>query len=83
MRGKKRHKSDYKGKGQKNSQPAQTGSRKKFKPLPLKILILDLVFLAVIQMLADGEMITEMVGSVATVAGAIALMIALYVQLRD
>lgn len=84
MRGKKRHKTAQQQQSQKAKEPLQPqGTTKKFKPAIRKVLILDLIFLAVVQMLTNGEIIGVQAGNMATIVGAVTLLGAMIVQFKE
>lgn len=56
---------------------------KKFKPLARNILLLDLVVLAVVQILMGNGTITEETGNTLALAGLVGIMLALYIQFTD
>lgn len=58
----------------------QTEKRKKFNPAARNLLWLDLIFLAVCQILVDQEMITEAMANFTTLLGVVLLCVALWLQ---
>ena len=53
---------------------------KRFKPAARNLLLLNLVFLAVVQLLYSNEMISQTVSGVCTILGVILLFVALWIQ---
>lgn len=55
-------------------------SAKRFKPAARNLLLLDLVFLAVVQMLYSSQLITPMTSGLCTLIGVVLLFLALWIQ---
>ena len=53
---------------------------KRFKPAARNLLLLNLVFLAVVQLMYNKEIISDMVSGVCTLVGVILLFLALWIQ---
>ena len=68
--------------GQNPMELQQSSKRKKYKPVVWNMLWLDLIFLAVCQLLLSNEMIGEVQATVATVVGLVLLVVALVIQFR-
>lgn len=58
----------------------QSPDKKKLRPLPRTMLLVDLVFLAGVQLLCDNDILAETPGNIATLLGALVLLAALYIQ---
>ncbi len=64
--------------------PKQTANKtKKLTPLVRTMILVDLVFLAGVQMASDYEVIHPLVGTIASVLGLIVLIVALGIQFRS
>lgn len=68
--------------GQNPMELQQTSKRKKYKPVVWNMLWLDLIFLAVCQILLSKGMIGEVQANIATLVGLVLLVVALVIQFR-
>lgn len=64
--------------------PKQAANKtKKLTPLVRTMIMVDLVFLAGVQMVSDYEIIHPLVGTIASVVGLVVLIVALGIQFRS